>query len=83
MVGTVLFCDVGKVSRATSAMMDVPIDEQELPEPVKLMHYLIINSRFITTAFFCDVRKFVRATSAMMDVPTCRQTSRSCQNLLS
>ena len=34
-VGTVLFCDVRKFSRATSAMMmDVLIDEQELPEPV-------------------------------------------------
>ena len=30
------FCDVRKVLRATSAMMDVPTDEQELPEPVKL-----------------------------------------------
>ena len=27
---------VRKVLRATSAMMDVPTDEQELPEPVKL-----------------------------------------------
>ena len=29
-------CDVRKYLRATSAMMDVPTDEQELPEPVKL-----------------------------------------------
>ena len=31
-----IICDVRKVLRATSAMMDVPMDEQELPEPVKL-----------------------------------------------
>ena len=30
------FCDVRMFLRATSAMMDVPTDEQELPEPVKL-----------------------------------------------
>ncbi len=29
-------CDVRMFLRATSAMMDVPTDEQELPEPVKL-----------------------------------------------
>ena len=32
----ILFCDVRTFLRATSAMMDVPMDEQELPEPVKL-----------------------------------------------
>ena len=35
-VGTVLFCDVRKDSRAMIAMMDVPADEQELPEPFRL-----------------------------------------------
>ena len=35
-VGTVLFGDVWKDSRATSEMMDVLIDEQEMPEPVRL-----------------------------------------------
>ena len=35
-ISITLFCDVRKVLRATSAMMDVPTDEQELPEPVKL-----------------------------------------------
>jgi len=35
-VNSVYFCDVRKYLRATSAMMDVPTDEQELPEPVKL-----------------------------------------------
>ena len=39
---TVLFCDVRKVSRATSAMMDVPIDEQELPEPVRLRAICVV-----------------------------------------
>ena len=34
-ITTALFCDVMKVLRAKSAMMDVPTDEQELPEPVK------------------------------------------------
>ena len=32
----VIIYDVRKYLRATSAMMDVPTDEQELPEPVKL-----------------------------------------------
>ena len=41
-VGTVLFCDVWKDSRATSAMMDVPIDEQELPEPVRLRAICVV-----------------------------------------
>ena len=35
-ITTALFCDVRMFLRATSAMMDVPTDEQELPEPVKL-----------------------------------------------
>ena len=35
-ITTAFFCDVWKCLRATSAMMDVPTDEQELPEPVKL-----------------------------------------------
>ena len=42
MVGTVLLCDVWKDSRATSAMMDVPIDEQELPEPVRLRAICVV-----------------------------------------
>ena len=42
-VGTVLFCDVRKFSRATSAMMmDVLIDEQELPEPVRLRAICVV-----------------------------------------
>ena len=43
-VGTVLFCDVWMDSRATSAMMDVPIsiDEQELPEPVRLRAICVV-----------------------------------------
>ena len=32
----IAYCDVRMFLRATSAMMDVPTDEQELPEPVKL-----------------------------------------------
>ena len=35
-ITTAFFCDIRKDLRATSAMMDVPTDEQELPEPVKL-----------------------------------------------
>ena len=35
-ISEILFCDVWRFLRATSAMMDVPTDEQELPEPVKL-----------------------------------------------
>ena len=35
-ITTAFFCDVRMFLRATSAMMDVPTDEQELPEPVKL-----------------------------------------------
>ena len=44
-VGTVLFCDVSvrKFSRATSATMDVLIDEQELPEPVKLKAMCVVQ----------------------------------------
>ena len=45
-VGTVLFCDVRKVSRATSAMMDVPIDEQELPDPVRLRMICIVSDEW-------------------------------------
>ena len=41
-VGTVLFCDVWTVSRARSAMMDVLIDEQELPEPVRLRAICVV-----------------------------------------
>ena len=41
-VGTVLFCDVWKVSRARSAMMDVLIDEQEMPEPVRLRAICVV-----------------------------------------
>ena len=41
-VGTVQFCDVRKDSRATSAMMDVPADEQELPEPVRLRAMCVV-----------------------------------------
>ena len=40
------FCDVGKVSRATSAMMDVPIDEQELPDPVRLRMICIVSDEW-------------------------------------
>ena len=37
-ISDILFCDVRKVLRATSAMMDVPTCEQELPEPVTVTH---------------------------------------------
>ena len=35
-----------KVSRATSAMMDVPIDEQELPDPVRLRMICIVSDEW-------------------------------------
>ena len=45
-VGTVLFCDVSKVSRATSAMVDVLIDEQEMPEPVRLRAICVVSDEW-------------------------------------
>ena len=45
-VGTGLFGDVRKVSRATSAMMDLPIDEQELPDPVRLRMICIVSDEW-------------------------------------
>ena len=43
---TVLFCDVSKVSRATSAMVDVLIDEQEMPEPVRLRAICVVSDEW-------------------------------------
>ena len=45
-MGTVLFCDVSKVSRATSAMVDVLIDEQEMPEPVRLRAICVVSDEW-------------------------------------
>ena len=45
-VGTVFFCDVRKVSRASSAMMDVQIDEQELLDPVRLRMICIVSDKW-------------------------------------
>ena len=45
-VGTVLFCDVSKDSRATSGMVDVLIDEQEMPEPVRLRAICVVSDEW-------------------------------------
>ena len=38
-----MYFDVSKVSRATSAMVDVLIDEQEMPEPVRLRAICVVS----------------------------------------
>ena len=45
-MGTVLFCDVSMDSRATSAMMDVLIDELEMPEPVRLRAICVVSDEW-------------------------------------
>ena len=43
---SVLFFDVWKDSRATSGMVDVLIDEQEMPEPVRLRAICVVSDEW-------------------------------------